>query len=442
MSEDRLPPHSLDAEKAVLGAMILNNDLIDQVAEIVQAVDFYRFAHQKIFAHTLTLHERREPVDPLTLRESLTASHDLDTIGGVAYLFALTDGVPRLTNAEAYAGIVREKATLRELIQGANKALSLAHDSSEDAAAILDTVQQDVYGIATHRARGGFVAMPDLMLKDVWPALEALQSEKRAVTGVPSGLTDLDLELSGFQPADLIFIAARPSMGKTSLAMNMALHAATVASRHVGVFSLEMSRRQLGLRMLMSEARVDGQRMRTGFLNEGDYGRIAQAMNVVSEARLHIDDSAALTIHEVRNRARRLKALVGLDLLVLDYIQLMRGDKSENRNLELGKLSAGLKALAKELDIPVIVLSQLSRALEARSDKRPMLSDLRESGNLEQDADVVLFVYRDEVYNQDSDDRGIAELIVAKQRNGPTGRSKVGFDGSQTRFFNLQTHAS
>jgi replicative DNA helicase len=442
MVDARTLPHSLDAERSVLGAALVSNDLIDAAAEIVQPADFFRAAHQTLWRHILRLHDRRDPVDFVTLKESLSTANDLDEIGGPAYLASLLDGVPHSSNVEHYAAIVREKATLRELIAAANKTLIRAYDADEAAVDVLDSTQADIFNIHTNRQRGGFMPLCDVLTGEVMPALERAVEQKRAVTGVASGLTDLDAMLSGFQQTDLIIIAARPSMGKTALVLEAAKHAALREGANVGIFSLEMSKRQLGLRALMSEAGVDGHRMRTGFLGERDYGRIAAAMNALANAKLHIDDTPAVGLHEVRARARKLKATVGLDLLVVDYIQLMKGEKAENRNLQIAALSAGLKALAKELDIAVIALSQLSRALESRSDKRPMLSDLRESGALEQDADVVIFVYRDEVYNEQTDQAGVAELIVSKQRNGPTGTVKVGFEKAHTRFFNMTTRVA
>lgn len=440
--EDRGRPHSLEAERAVLGAILLDNALIDAVAEVIHPVDFYRDAHRRIFDHALKLHNKREPIDLMTLRDSLNTAGDLDSVGGPAYISALIDGVPRRQNIESYAAIVREKATLREMVDVANRALNLAYDAQEGANVALDAIQQDFFQIAVHRERGGFVALSDVMFNELGPKLEDLQKHKREVTGIASGLEKLDSDLSGFQNSDLILIGARPAMGKTSLAMQIAKHASTVAGKHVGVFSLEMPREQLGMRLLMNEANVDGMRLRKGFLSEAEWSRVWQAMGPLAAARMHIDDTAAVTIHEVRNKARRMKALHGLDLIVIDYLQLMRGDRSENRNLELGQLSAGLKGLAKELNIPVIALSQLSRALESRSDKHPQLSDLRESGSLEQDADVVLLLYRDEVYNPNSENRGTAEIMIAKHRNGGIANVTVGFDLSQTRFFNLDSEHS
>jgi len=439
MMDDRALPHNLDAEKAVLGAILMQNDLIDAVAEIIVGADFYRHAHQILFDRALQLHARREVIDLVTLKNALTEK-ELSDVDGPAYIASLIDGVPRTSNAAHYARIVREKATRRDVIFAARKAMAAAYDSDDDATAVLDVAQQEIFGIYTHRQQGGFRLLGDVVMDEVLPQLEQWQQHKRAVTGVPSGLIDLDYMTSGFQNTDLVIIAARPSMGKTSLVMNIAQHVSMAAEQHVGVFSLEMSRRQLALRAVLAEAEIDGRRAQAGLLGDRDWARLSNALGVLGSARLHIDDQAALSLHEIRARARRMKVQVGLDLLIVDYIQLIRPTerrKQENRTLELGEISRGLKALAKDLGIPVIALSQLSRAPEARSDHRPMLSDLRESGSLEQDADVVMFIYRDEVYNKGTEDRNVAELILAKQRNGPTGTVRVGFQAAHTRFFNL-----
>jgi replicative DNA helicase len=436
---DRVSPHNLEAECSVLGACLLHGDAIDEAAQVVAPLDFYRHAHQIIFEHILKLRERRSEVDLVTLKASL--QDEINAVGGPAYVSALVDGVPRSTNVEHYARIVREKAVLREIIDASTRTIGSAYASDEEAAGVLDQAQSALFNIAVQRSAGGFVTMGDIVTSDVLPALESIAEHKRVVTGIPTGLTDLDADTAGLQPSDLIVVAARPSMGKTSLALGIALHASVIAHKHVGIFSLEMSRQQIGMRAVMVEAQVDGSRLRTGYFSEADYGRISASMTVLSDSRLHIDDSSYVSLHDIRTRARRLQAQVGLDLLLIDYIGLMKGERAENRNLELGAISRGLKGLAKELNVPIVALSQLSRAPETRSDHRPQLSDLRESGNIEQDADVVIFIYRDEVYNTESEDKGVAELIIAKQRNGPTGVARVHFHKPTTRFSNLQ-HAA
>lgn len=436
------PPQDLDAERAVLGAVMVDNRLMDGVAAILAAADFYRVVHQRIYRHAMTLHAKQEPIDFLTLKAALRSSGDLEEVGE-GYLASLSDGMPHSANAEHYAGIVREKALLRTMIAAGSDLIRQATDGSGDASALLDQAQQSLSLIASTR-KGGFVAIPDIVHGEVMPLIERYCTEKRMVTGVPTGLYDFDAITRGFQQSDLIIIAARPSMGKTALVLNAALHAATIAKQHVGLFSLEMSRKQLGLRAVVSEAKIDGMRVQCGRIFQDEWAQLSKAYAKVADSWLHIDDTPQVTIHDVRARARRLKAQVGLDLIIVDYLQLMKStERTENRNLELGQISGGLKAIAKDLNVPVVALSQLSRACEARADKRPMLSDLRESGALEQDADVVAFIYRDEVYNKQTQDAGIAELSIAKHRNGPIGTVKVGFERSQTRFYNLdKVHAA
>lgn len=431
-------PHNLDAERAVLGAILLHGEAIEQALEIVGPEDFYRQAHGILFRTMSALHTKRQPIEMVTVVDALRSAGQLDDVNGAAYVASLIDGMPRSTNIAAYARIVRDKAALRELAAVARRTLAEALAAEEGAAAVLDQAQSALYGLAVERATGGFVPMPDVLTGEVIPLVEQLVSRKQAVSGVPTGLIDLDHYTRGFQPSDLIILAARPSMGKTALAMSAALHAATVGKQHVGVFSLEMSRRDLALRAVIAESRIDGSRVRSGRIFDNEWTRWTHALGTVAEAWLHIDDSSQLTVNDIRARARRLKAQVGLDLLVIDYLQLIKpSTRLENRNLEMGEVSAGLKGIAKDLQIPVLALSQLSRACEARSDKHPMLSDLRDSGAIEQDADLVVFIYRDEVYHEQSVDAGIAELSIAKHRNGPIGTVRVGFDKAQTRFYNL-----
>lgn len=433
-----VPPHNLEAEQSLLGAILLHGDALEAASEIVTPEDFYRQAHGTIYRHAQQLASKRQPVDLVTVKNALLAAGVLEDVNGPAYLASLVDGMPRTTNVVAYARIVREKAVLRELIQQARQTLEAAANEQQDAAVVLDQAQQRLYQVAVDRAAGGFVSISDVVSGEVLPLVEALIERKQVVSGIATGLIDLDYLTRGFQPSDLVLLAARPSMGKTALAMSAALHAATLGRQHVGVFSLEMSRRDLGLRAVIAEARIDGTRVRAGRIYDSEWTQWTQAIGIVAEAWLHIDDSSQLTVNDIRTRARRLKAQVGLDLIVVDYLQLIHpSERKENRNLEMGEVSAGLKGIAKDLQVPVLALSQLSRACEARSDKRPMLSDLRDSGALEQDADVVLFIYRDEVYHHDTTETGIAEVSIAKHRNGPIGTVKVGFDRHQTRFFNL-----
>jgi replicative DNA helicase len=436
---DRTLPHNLEAEKCVLGAILINNHAFNQAAEVLDAQDFFRDAHRRIFDKMVALTDRREPVDLVTLKDELTRSNDLEEVGGPAYISSLTDGVPRSANVEYYAKIVKEKATLRNLIYAANKILTNAYEADQESDLILDEAESSIFAVADDRLKAGFVPMRDLV-NESFPKIEQLFEHKRLVTGVPTGFADLDEMTRGLQGGDLIIIAARPSMGKTSLVLNIAQHVAVQPELSVGFFSLEMSKESLFIRLLTSEAQIDSHRLMSGAIAQKDYGRISQALETLSAMRLFIDDSANVGVLEMRAKSRRLQAEHGLNLLVVDYIQLMsaRG-RYENRTLELASISRSLKGLAKELNIPIVVLSQLSRAPESRSDHRPQLSDLRESGALEQDADVVILIYRDDAYNRDPNnpDAGTAELIVAKQRNGPTGIVRLAFLREQTRFANL-----
>jgi replicative DNA helicase len=438
---DRTLPHNLEAEKAVLGAILINNQVFNQAAEVIDAQDFFRDAHQRIWNKMVGLTDRSEAIDPVTLKDELVRSGDLDDVGGPAYISSLTDGVPRSSNVEYYAKIVKEKSTLRRLIQSAHEVLGRAYDAEENADDLLDEAERSIFQIAEHRLRAGFVKLSELV-DSGYQIIEQLQQHRGLVTGVPSGFTDLDELTSGFQKSDLVIVAARPAMGKTSFVLNAALHCGTMAGKSVGIFSLEMSKEQLFMRMLTSEARVDAHRFRGGFLGEQDYARLVEAFGRLHDAKVFIDDTPSVGILEMRAKARRLKLEHGLDMLVIDYLQLMQGrGRFDNRQQELASISRSLKILAKELNIPILALSQLSRATESRGDHRPQLSDLRESGALEQDADIVLFIFREEMYTTDGepnpDAEGTAEIIIGKQRNGPTGTVKLAFLKQFTRFENL-----
>jgi replicative DNA helicase len=443
---DRTLPHNLEAERSVLGAILLHNEAFNHAAEVIDAADFYRDAHRRIFDKMVKLSERGGAIDLVTLKEELGRSGELDDVGGPAYITALVDGVPRSMNIEHYARIIKEKATLRNLIFSANKILATAYEGEEDADVILDQAEHAIFAIADDKVRDGFVALRDLAQSSL-ETIEQLHARKELITGVPTGFTDLDEMTSGLQPSDLVIVAARPSMGKTSLVLNIAQHVGTKTDKTVGLFSLEMSKEQLFLRMLTAEARIDAQRMRRGYLGEKDWGRLSQAIGTLSDAKIFIDDSPSIGVLEMRAKCRRLAAEHDLDLVIIDYIQLMQGrGRFENRTLELGSISRSLKGLAKELRVPVVVLSQLSRAPESRSDHKPQLSDLRESGALEQDADVVIFIYRPDMYadknDPPADGEGVAELIIGKQRNGPTGVVKLAFIREFTRFENLAPSAA
>ena len=432
-------PHNLEAEKCVLGAILLHNDAFNLAAELIDSRDFFRDAHRRVFDKMVRLSERGDVIDLVTLKDELGRSGDLEEVGGPAYITALVDGVPRSTNVEHYARIVKEKSTLRNLIYSANRILATAYEAEQDAALQLDQAEKAIFDIAEDRIRSGFVPVRDLV-QGSFDTIEKLQEHKGLVTGVATGFSDLDLLTSGLQPSDLLIVAGRPSMGKTSFMLNVAVHVGTKMDKTVGIFSLEMSREQLFLRMLTSQAEIDAQRFRGGFLSERDYGQLSHALGTLSDARIFIDDSASLGVLEMRAKARRLMAEHGLHLLIVDYIQLMQGrGRFENRTQELGAISRALKGLAKELAVPLVALSQLSRAPEARSDHRPQLADLRESGALEQDADVVMFIYREDQYNPSPENENIAEIIVGKQRNGPTGVVRLAFRKQITRFENLES---
>ncbi len=435
---DRPLPHNLEAERAVLGAVLLNAEAIQRAVEFITEKDFFRDAHRRIFAKMIELMERGQAIDFITIKDELARAGDLDPVGGPAYIASLVDGLPHGVNVADYARIVKEKASLRSLIQSANRVLTSAYQAEDDAAVIIDEAEREIFAIAEGAVHGGFVSMRELANAS-FAVVEQAHTRKQLVTGVPTGFLELDELLAGLQPSDLIIVASRPSMGKTSLVLNVAQHVGTKTGLTVGFFSLEMSKEQLFLRMLTSEAGIDGHRLRTGFLGERDFPRLTQAMETLGRARVYIDDSASIGVLEMRAKARRLKAEHGLDLIIIDYIQLMQGrGRFENRVTELASISRALKGLAKELAVPVVVLSQLSRAPENRPNKRPQLSDLRESGALEQDADVVVMIYREDMYEQTEENQGLAELIIAKQRNGPTGTVRLAFIREYTRFENLE----
>ena len=436
---ERTLPHNLEAERSVLGAILVHNDAFNTAAQVIDGRDFYRDAHRRIFDRMVTLSERGDAIDFITLKEELSRGGELDAVGGPAYVASLVDGVPRATNVEYYAKIVKEKATLRNLIYAANKIVANAYEAEQESDLILDEAESLIFAVADDRLKAGFVPMRTLV-NESFPKIEQLFEHKRLVTGVPTGFIDLDEMTRGFQGGDLVIIAARPSMGKTSLVLNIAQHVAVQPNMTVGFFSLEMSKESLFIRLLTSEAQIDSHRLMSGHIAERDYGRISQSLERLSGMGLFIDDTANIGVLEMRAKSRRLQSEHGLSLIVVDYIQLMsaRG-RYENRTLELASISRSMKGLAKELNVPIVVLSQLSRAPESRSDHRPQLSDLRESGALEQDADVVILIYRDDAYNRDPNnpEAGTAELILAKQRNGPTGIVRLAFLREQTRFANL-----
>lgn len=432
-----MPPHNLSAEESLLGAMLLSRDAIAAAVETCSADDFYKPAHSHIFDAICSLYGQGEPADPITVADELGRAELLDAAGGVPALLSLQANTPATGNAARYARIVEEHALLRRLIGVANEIAELGYGLPDDVTAAVDRAESLVFAVAERRMTDTLKPLADL-LADSLDRLEALYGRNQSITGVPTGYVDLDERLSGLQPSSLVIVGARPAMGKTSFALGLAAHAAMEARVPVLVFSLEMSHSEITQRLLVGEARVDANRIRNGRLVEADWPKITNAIGRLGEAPIYIDDNPNLTVMEVRAKARRLKGREGLGLIIIDYLQLMSGrQNAENRQVEVSEISRGLKILARELEIPVVALSQLSRNLEMRADKRPVLADLRESGSLEQDSDVVMFIYRDEVYNPESPDRGTAEIIVAKHRNGPTGMTQLAFLDHFTRFANM-----
>jgi replicative DNA helicase len=436
----KVPPHSLEAEQSVIGGLMLDNRSWDNIADIVNEQDFYRHDHALIFRAIAALADESKPYDVVTVSEWLGSRKELDSIGGLAYLSILANDTPTAVNIKAYANIVREYSILRALIQIGNEISASAYNADgRTSKELLDEAERKVFTIAEQGAGNseGFAAINDLLTRAV-ERVEEMYKSGEAITGISSGFPNFDQKTSGLQKSDLIIIAGRPSMGKTSFAMNLAENAAMGTDHAVAVFSMEMPGEQLALRMMSSLGRIDSHNLRTGKLDDQDWPRLISSVNMLSKAKLFIDDSPALSPTEVRARTRRLKREHGLDLVIIDYLQLMQiGGSTENRATEISEISRSLKALAKELNVPVIALSQLNRSVEQRPDKRPVMSDLRESGGIEQDADVILFIYRDEVYNPESSDKGTAEILIRKQRNGPIGMVRLAFLGQYTRFENL-----
>ena len=438
----KVPPHSIEAEQSVLGSLMLDNQSWEKTADLLVEHDFYRRDHQLIFRAIADLFEQSQPVDVITLAEYHDKRGELDKVGELAYLGMLARNTPSSANIIAYASIVRERSILRQLIAVgtaiSNVAFSPEGKSSEE---MLDLAEGQVFEIAEKGAKrsGGFIQVKEVLSRVV-DRIDTLFEQDSPITGLSSGFNDFDEQTSGMQPADLVIVAGRPSMGKTTFAMNLAEHAAIKSKVPVAVFSMEMPADALAMRMLSSLGQIDQHRLRTGRLNDDDWPRLTSAIALLNEAPLFIDDTPALTVTELRARARRLKREHGLSMIVIDYIQLMQGSSrssNENRATEISEISRSLKALAKELEVPVVALSQLNRSLEQRPNKRPIMSDLRESGAIEQDADLIVFIYRDEVYNEDSAEKGKAEIIISKQRNGPIGTVALTFQGKYTRFENF-----
>lgn len=437
--EGRMPPYDEQAEASVLGAMLLDKSAITTAVEIIHAEDFYYDSHKAIFEGILSLYNKNEPADMITLSDFLKKNGQLEAVGGYTYLGRLTSGAGAVSNTEAYANIIKEKSTLRALIRAGSEIVEDSYRDDDEVGAIIEKAEKSIFDITQDNQRNGLMNMGEVMVT-TFDVMQQRSENKGGLTGLTTGFIDLDRKTSGMQKADLVLLAARPSMGKTALMVNISTNAALKANATVAMFSLEMSRNQLSQRILSSLSHVDLMKIISGDLTTEEWTKVIETMTYMNEMGIYIDDTAGITPLEVKAKCRRLKAEKGLDLVVIDYLQLMEvGGRAESRQQEISAISRQLKGIAKELDVPVIALSQLSRAPEMRADHRPILSDLRESGAIEQDADIVMFLYRDEYYNPDTDKQGLGELIIAKHRNGPTGTVELLFKGEYTKFVNLQS---
>ena len=439
MELGKVPPHDLEAEQAIIGSMLTDKDAVISAIEVLKEDDFYREDNKLIYSAILNLYNRAEPIDIITVKAELEAMGKFEQIGGLEYLAELPEKVPTTANSSKYIKIVQEKSTLRNLIKTANEIIELGYDPTEDVEDIMEGAEKKIFNIMQNKNQKGYSAMKDILV-DSFTQLEELYNRKQHITGVPTGFADLDYKTAGFHSSDLILIAARPAMGKSAFALNIATNAAVRAKVPVAIFSLEMSKEQMVNRILCSEAMVDSNKVRTGKLEDDDWTKLAEAIGPLSEAEIYIDDTPGISVMEIRAKCRKLKLEKNIGMVVIDYLQLVQGSNKRNgsREQEISEISRSLKILAKEIGVPVIALSQLSRAVEQRPDHRPMLSDLRESGAIEQDADIVMFLYRDDYYNQDTDKKGIAEVILAKHRGGSTGTVELLWLGSYTKFVNLE----
>ena len=435
---NRTLPQSIEAEQSVIGSMIIDRSSIAQAAEGLDEEDFYRDSHKVLFKSIIEMFKRDMAVDLVTVLENLKANDTLERAGGVTYVTEITSSVPTTANLGSYIQIVQEKSTLRKLIKASTSIIEESYNKQGEVENVLDSAEKRIFDIAEKRTTSDFEPL-NQVLERGFIEIERLFNNKGEITGVSSGFLDLDAKTSGFQKGDMVLIAARPSMGKTTFALNIAEHAALREGKSVVVFSLEMSKEQLAYKLLCSEANVDMLKLRTGALDDKDWENIARATGPLSKAKIYIDDTAGVSVMEMRSKCRRLKIEYGIDLIMIDYLQLMSGSSSESRQQEVSEISRSIKALAKEMECPVIALSQLSRAPEQRADHRPMLSDLRESGSIEQDADLVMFLYRDEYYNKETEEKNVGECIIAKQRNGPVGTVKLAWLGQFSKFGNLDT---
>ena len=436
----RIPPNNTEAEESVIGAMLLDKEAVNTALEILKPEDFYKEVNQEIFKAIISLYNRNEPVDLVTLSEELRKRQTLESVGGISYLADLSISVVSAANTKYYCEIVKEKSILRRLIKSSDEIMSLAYQDNKEVNLILEKAEKDIFDITQGVHNKGFYPINEVLLRS-FSQIEERAAKKGELTGLTTGFTDVDLKLSGLQKSDLILLAARPSMGKTALGINIATNAAIKGGANVAIFSLEMSKEQLAQRIISSTAHVDLQKIISGNLSEDEWIQVVNSMAPLSKMNIFIDDTAGISLMEMKAKCRRMKVEKGIDLIVIDYLQLVETDsKSENRQQEISAISRGLKAIAKEMECPVLALSQLSRAPELRSDHRPILSDLRESGAIEQDADVVLFLYRDDYYNEDSEKKNIGEIIIAKHRNGPTGKVELAFKKEYTKFLNLERY--
>ncbi|MTI65028.1 MAG: replicative DNA helicase [Firmicutes bacterium] len=436
----KIPPHNLEAEQSVLGSMVLDKDAIITATEIIVPEDFYKEANKEIYESILSLYNRNEPVDLITLSEELKKRDTLEAIGGVSYLANLSEGVSTTANAKYYCEIVEEKSILRRLIKASNEIMADGYKDDKEVNNVIEMAEKKIFDITQRKSSEGFTPIKNVLMETL-DQIEMMADNEDGITGLSTGFIDLDRKTSGLQKSDLILVAARPSMGKSAFTVNIAQNCALKSDASVAIFSLEMSNGQIVQRMLSSEAHVELQKIRNGTLTDEEWARLGRAMGPLGQAKIFIDDTPAITLNEMKAKCRRLKIEHGLDLILIDYLQLMSGDgKTENRQQEISEISRGLKGLAREMDCPVLSLSQLSRAPELRADHRPIMSDLRESGAIEQDADVVMMLYRDEYYNPDTEKKNIGEVIITKQRNGPTGTVELVFMGQYTKFLNMEKY--
>ncbi len=441
MDLGKIPPQDIEAEQAVLGSMLTDQDAVIAAIEVLKEDDFYREDNKIIYTALLNIYNRAEPIDIITLKSELSSMGKLEAVGGLEYIAQLPDKVPTTANVERYVKIVEEKSMLRNLVKTANEIINLGYDETENVEDIMDIAEKKIFDVMQRKNSKGYTPIKDILI-DSFTQLENLYNQKGSITGVPSGFVELDRKTAGLHGSELILIAARPAMGKTAFALNIGTYAATRAGCPVAIFSLEMSKEQLANRILCSEALVDSNKVRTGELEDEEWGKLAQTSGELSTAEIYVDDTPGISVMEIRAKCRKLKLEKNIGLVIIDYLQLIQGSgkRGASREQEIAEISRSLKILAKELNVPVIALSQLSRAVEGRPDHRPMLSDLRESGSIEQDADIVMFLYRDDYYNENSEKKNIAEVIIAKQRSGSTGTVELAWLGNYTKFANLERY--